>query len=105
MENVIDTLKNIRNNPYGIKDKPHTYARARQRSVDLNLVNEYLCSGSIVGIEKSLNKTSIFQILYKHTKKYDLCIVINILNEEEIEIITLIEKNVGKRRHYVHKRN
>lgn len=98
-------MKNIRDNPYGIKDKPHAYKRARQRSVDLNLVDEYLCNGSIVGIEKSLNETGIFKVLYKHTKKMICASSLILLNEEEIDIITLIEKSVGKRRHYAYKGN
>lgn len=74
--------------------------RAQKRSVDLNVVDMNLNGGLLVGIEKSLNESSIFQLLYEYNSKNDLCVVINILNENEIELITLIEKNVNKRRHY-----
>ncbi|WP_462316371.1 hypothetical protein [Methanobrevibacter sp.] len=100
VEDTINTLKNVKNNPYGIKNGHHALDRAQKRSIDLNIVNTNICRGLLVGIEKSLNETSIFQLLYEFTEKEDLCIVINILNEEEIEIITLIKKDVNKRRHY-----
>ncbi len=102
VEDAIDTLKNVKNNPYGIKDRHHALIRAQKRSIDLNIVNINLCTGLLVGIEKSLNETSIFQLLYEYTSKEDLCIVINILNEEEIDVITLIKKDVNKRRHYAY---
>ncbi|MEE0935174.1 MAG: DUF4258 domain-containing protein [Methanobrevibacter sp.] len=100
VEDTIDVLKNIKTNPYGIKDSYHALERANKRSIDLNKVNNCLYNGLLVGIEKSYNENSIFQLLYIHTKNDDLAIVINILNKEEIEIITLIEKNIQKRKHY-----
>ena len=36
VEDTIDTLKNIKNNPYGINDKYHALQRAQKRSIDLN---------------------------------------------------------------------
>jgi len=63
-------------------------------------VNNYIGHGSLVGIEKSLNENSIFQLLYEHTETHDLAIVINILSEEEIVIITIIGKKINKRCHY-----
>ena len=74
--------------------------RAQKRSIDFNVVDINLNGGLLVEIEKSLNESSIFQLLYEYNSKNDLCVVINILNENEIELITLIEKNVNKRRHY-----
>ena len=47
-----------------------------------------------------LHENNIFQLLYEHTQTHDLAIVINILNEEEIFIITIVEKKVNRRRHY-----
>ena len=102
VEDTIDTLKNIKNNPYGINDKYHALQRAQKRNIDLNTVNTKICNEKLVGIEKSLNETSIFQLLYEYDKKEDLCIVINILNEEEIDIITLIKKDAYRRRHYTY---
>lgn len=93
-------MNNVRNNPYGIKDTYHALKRAQKRDINLNTVNINLNNGLLVGIEKSLNETNIFQLLYEYTKKEDLCIIINILNTEEIEIITLIKKDINKRRHY-----
>ena len=100
VEDLIDSLKKVKNNPYGLKDSHHALNRAQKRGIDLNLVNKCIFDGLIVRVEKSLNESRIFELAYEHTKKEDLCIVINIINEKEIEIITLIEKNVGKRRHY-----
>ena len=102
VEDTIATLENVKNNSYGIKDKYRALQRAQKRSIDLNTVNTKICNEKLVGIEKSLNETSIFQLLYEYDKKEDLCIVINILNEEEIDIITLIKKNANRRRHYAY---
>ena len=68
----------------------------------MDVLDEYIHHGKLVGVEKSLNESCIFQLLYEHTKLDDLCIVMNILNEEEILIMTVIEKSVNKRRHYEH---
>lgn len=99
---MINSLKKVRNNPYGIKDTYHALDRAQKRDVDLNRVNKSICNGLLVGVEKSLNESRIFQLAYEFSRKEDLCIIINILNETEIEIISLIKKNVTKRRHYEH---
>ena len=50
VEDVINILKNVKNNPYGIKDTYHTIERAKLRNVDLNLINRYLSQGFLVGI-------------------------------------------------------
>lgn len=102
VNDLINTLENVKNNPYGIKDTYHSLERAQKRGVDLNEVNSCIYNGLIVGVEKSLNESNIFQILYEYNNNDDLCIVINILNDEEIAIITLIYKDVKKRRHYEH---
>lgn len=92
VEDIVRTLSKVKNNPYGIKDTPHSFERAQKRNVDLNLVNSSICNSSLVGIVKSFNENSIFELLYEHDKKEDLSIII-ILNEEEIDIITIIKKN------------
>ena len=102
VEEAIDILKNVRDNPYGIKDTYHALYRARKRSIDLNDVTRSLNEGLLVGVEKSLNETSIFQLLYEYNTKEDLCIVMNILNKKEIELITLIKKDTNRRRHYAY---
>ena len=76
VEDTIATLDNVKNNPYSIKDKYHALKRAQKRSIDLNTVNTKICSEKLVGIEKSLNETSIFQLLYEYNRKEDFCIVI-----------------------------
>ncbi|MBQ2653748.1 MAG: hypothetical protein IJF83_09330 [Methanobrevibacter sp.] len=83
----------MKNNPYGIKCSFHGINRAKKRGIDLNVVNEYIFKGKLVGIEKSFNEIGIFQLLFEHTKKYDLAIVIKYW-------ITVIEKSVNKRKHY-----
>lgn len=70
----------------------------------MNKVTESLCSLIPVGIEKTHNHSSKFQLLYDYTKFRDLCIVIDILNEEEIEIITIFEKSNSRRKHDGNKR-
>ena len=100
VEEVVDALNNVKSNPYGIKDSFHEFGRAKLRNINLNNVNSYIGHGNLVGIEKSLNENNIFQLLYEHTQTHDLAIVINILNEEEIFIITIVEKKVNRRRHY-----
>ena len=84
VEDTIATLENVKNNSYGIQDKYRALQRAQKRSIDLNTVNTKICSEKLVGIEKSLNETSIFQLLYEYNRKEDLRIIINILNKEEI---------------------
>lgn len=101
MEKVLDNLKN---NPYAIKDRSHVFDRASERGIDVNKVTESLCSLMPVGIEKIHNHSSKFQLLYEYTKFRDLCVVIDILNEEEIEIITIIEKSNNGRKHDGNKR-
>ena len=100
VKDAIDVLDNVNRNPYGIKDSFHEVNRAKSRDIDLNEVNSYICTGKLVGVEKSLNENSIFQLLYEHTDTHDLAIVINILNDEEIVIITIIGKKINKRCHY-----
>lgn len=76
VEDTSNVLENVKHNPYGIKDSGHALDRAQKRGVDLNVVNGYLCDGFLVGIEKSLNESTVFQLLYEHSRNDDLCIVI-----------------------------
>ena len=48
--------------------------------------------------------SSKFLLLYSYKKYRDLCIVIDILNENEIEVITIIEKSNERRKHDGNKR-
>ena len=92
-------LNNLKYNHYGIKDRRHVFDRSSQRGIDVNCVNESLCTKIPVGIEKTFNHSSKFLLLYDYTKSKDLCIVIDILNEEEIEVITIVEKSNSRRKH------
>ena len=78
----------------------HVFDRASERGIDVNYVTESLCARIPVGIEKTHNHSSKFLLLYDYTKFKDLCIVIDILIEEEIEVITIIEKSKERRKHY-----
>ncbi len=98
------TLINIRTNPYGIKDRAHIFDRASERGIDVNYVTNALCTLVPVGIEKTHNHSSKFHLLYDYKKYRDLCIVIDILNENEIEVITIIEKSNERRKHDGNKR-
>ena len=89
----------MKNNPYGIKDKRHVFDRARERGIDVNNITESLCLCIPVGIEKTHNDSSKFSLLYEYTELKDLCIVIDIIDEEEIEVITVIEKSTSRRKH------
>ena len=40
-----------------------------------------------------------FELLYEYSKFSDLSIVINILDEEDIEVVTVIEKESSRRKH------
>ena len=38
IEDALNVLKNLKDNPYGIKDSPHSIIRSRDRFVDLDLI-------------------------------------------------------------------
>ena len=38
IEDALNVLKNLKNNPYGIKDSHHSIIRTRDRSVNLELI-------------------------------------------------------------------
>ena len=99
IEDALDVLKNIKNNPYGIKDTYHAVIRSRDRSVNLELVHEKLYLEKPVVIEKEANCSSRFLLIYEYTKSRDLAIGIDILNENEIVILTVIDKSIERRRH------
>ena len=40
-----------------------------------------------------------FELLYEYSKFSDLSIVINIWDEEDIEVVTVIEKESSRRKH------
>lgn len=65
--------------------------------IDVNYITESLCLRIPVGIEKTHNNSSKFSLLYEYTELIDLCI--DIIDEEEIEVITVIEKSTSRRKH------
>ncbi|WP_407393611.1 hypothetical protein [Methanobrevibacter sp.] len=73
---LINVLKKIRNNPYGIRDTNHYLKRSTYRDVDVNLVNEKLLSEIPVGIQKTLGYDNRFELIFEYTKYDDLYIVV-----------------------------
>ena len=99
IDDLMRILKNIKNNPYGIKEAPHAFDRAQKRGIDLNMVTQFLNDGIPVGIQKTFNDSMKFELLYEYSKFSDLSIVINIWDEEDIEVVTVIEKESSRRKH------
>lgn len=93
-------MENVKNNPYGIKDSHHSIDRARDRSITLNTIYEKIHTQIPVGIEKEKNSSTTFLLLYEYSDQKDLAIGIDILNEDEIRILTVIDKSVNRRKHY-----
>lgn len=52
VDDVVEILKYVKINPYGIKDTYHERNRANLRDVNLNDINSHVCQGRLVGIEK-----------------------------------------------------
>ena len=52
-----------------------------------------------MAIEKDANSSSRFLLIYEYTKFRDLAIGIDILNENEIIILTVIDKSIERRKH------
>ena len=92
-------LNNLKNNPYGIRHSNHFLKRARYRDVDINVVNEKLLSEIPVGIQKTLEYGNRFELIFEFTKYEDLYIVVDIINSNEITVITVIPKNNQRRKH------
>ena len=92
-------MRNIKNNPYGIKNTKHSIIRTRDRFVNLDLVYKKILQEKPAGIEKDANSSSRFLLLYPYSKFKDLSIAIDILNENEIIILTVVDKSIGRRKH------
>ena len=99
IEDVIAILKNLKNNPYSIKHVDHFITRSRDRFINLNLIYKKLNQEKPVAIEKEANSSSRFLLIYEFEKFRDLAIVIDILNENEILILTVIDKSIKRRKH------
>ena len=96
----MEVLENLKTNPYGIKDTYHSISRSKDRSINLELIYEKLCLEKPVAIEKEENASSRFLVTYKYTKSKDLAIGIDILKENEIQILTVIDKSVNRSKHH-----
>ena len=96
---LINILNNIKNNPYGIRHTEHYLKKSNDRDVDLNLVNYKLLSEVPVGIQKTLGYDNRFELIFEYTKYDDLYIVVDIINSNEITIITVIPKEKIRRKH------
>jgi hypothetical protein len=96
----LEILENIKNNPYGIKDSYHSIERSRDRSINLDTIYEKISDELPVGIEKEKNSSSTFLIIYEYNDLKDLAIGIDILNDDEIKILTVIYKSANRRKHY-----
>ena len=100
VKDALNVLENLKNNPYGIKTTDHLIIRCKDRFVNLDTIYGKLSEEIPVGIEKEMNASSRFLLLYKYSDVKDLGIAIDILNEEEIPIVIVIDKPVNRRRHH-----
>ena len=100
VKDALNVLENLKNNPYGIKTTDHLIIRYKDRFVNLDTIYGKLSEEIPVGIEKEMNASSRFLLLYKYSDVKDLGIAIDILNEEEIPIVIVIDKPVNRRRHH-----
>lgn len=99
IEDVINILKNLEKNPYSIKHINHLITRSRDRFINLNLIYNKLIQEKPVAIEKDANSSSRFLLVYEFEKFRDLAIVIDILDKNEILILTVIDKSIKRRKH------
>ena len=97
-EDIPNILDNVKKNPYGIKHTNHLIIRSRDRFVNLDLIYKKINTESPVEIEKTVNHSNKFLLIYEYTKLKDLCIAIYILNKEEILLITVIDKLAERRK-------
>ena len=100
LKDALEVLENLKTNPYGIKDTHHSINRSKDRSINLELIYKKLYLEKPVAIEKEENTSSRFLVTYTYTKSKDLAIGIDILKENELQIITVIDKSVNRRKHH-----
>ena len=99
LKDVMRSLENVKKNLYGIKDTNHIIIRSKDRNIDLNIIHNKINLDEPICIEKTLNESNKFLLTYEYTNLKDLCIGINILNEEEIQLLTVIDKSAKRRKH------
>ena len=96
---LIQILNTIKNNPYGIRHTNHFLKRGTYRDVDINEVNKKLLCEIPVGIQKTLGYDNRFELIFEYTEYEDLYIVVDIINFEELIVITVIPKDNQRRKH------
>ena len=96
---LMEILNNIKSNPYGIRHTSHFLKRAAYRDVDLNFVTKKLLSEVPVGIQKTLGYGNRFELIFEYAKYEDLYIVVDIINSDEVIIITAMPKDNKRRKH------
>ncbi|WP_298501188.1 hypothetical protein [uncultured Methanobrevibacter sp.] len=84
IDDALNVLYNIKNNPYGIKNTNHSIFRTRDRSINQDLIFKKINEDKPVGIEKDASSSSRFLLIYEYTKFRDLAIAIDILNEIQL---------------------
>jgi len=95
--NIFDALcviDRIKNNPYGIREGFHYKQNAYTRNIDINVVNQKLLNSIPVGIQKTKYFFNKFELIYEYNNKEDLYVVVEIINSDEIVIVTIISKKV-----------
>ena len=75
------------------------FKRIRYRGADLNLVSIKLLSEVPVGIQKTLGYDNRFELIFEYMQYGDLYIVVDIINSNEVAIITVIPKDKHRRKH------
>ena len=96
---LIITLKKIRDNPYGIRHTNHYLKKSTHRDVDIEIVGRKLLSEIPVGIQKTLDYNNRFELIFEYNTSDDLYIVVDIINSNELIVITVIPKDKQRRKH------
>lgn len=73
--------------------------KSYQRDINKGLVDEKLLSEIPVGIQKTLGYSNRFELIFEFNDEDDLYIVVDIINSDEICIITVIPKDKRRRQH------
>jgi hypothetical protein len=63
IDDAIRILKNLKNNPYGIKELGHAFEQAQKRGLNLDDVTDSLNRKMPVGIQKTYNESKKFELL------------------------------------------
>jgi hypothetical protein len=99
VKDALKILNSVKNNPYGIKITKHSLKKTNRRKVNLNTITEKLNGFIPVGVQKTLNYSNRFELIYEFEKRDDLYIIIDIENNEEVEAVTIIPKSIKRREH------